>query len=112
LTLRSVGYWRKRYLSQGIAGLEDICRPGRPRGYDDDSVATRRNQMLKDKPRQATHWRARLAAEETGISKGTVQRDLHLFGCNPIAASRSNSRSIPSSLRKCAHRGLLLHSSR
>jgi putative transposase len=31
LTLPSVGYWRKCYLSQGIAGLYDISRPGRPR---------------------------------------------------------------------------------
>ena len=83
LTLPSVGYWRKRYLSQGIAGLYDISRPGRPRNYDDDSVATLLNKVLKEKPRQATHWSVRLAAEETGISKSTVQRYLHLFGVQP-----------------------------
>ena len=48
LTLPSVGHWRKRYLSQGIAGLYDISRPGRPRSYNDDSVATLLNKVLKD----------------------------------------------------------------
>jgi transposase len=83
LTLPSVDYWRKRYLSQGIAGLYDISRPGRPYSYDDDSVATLLNKVLKEKPRQATHWTVRLVAEETGIPKSSVQRYLHLFGVQP-----------------------------
>ncbi len=83
LTLPSVGHWRKRYLSQGIAGLYDVARPGRPRSYDDDSIATLLNKVLKNKPKRATHWSTRLASEETGISKSTVQRYLHLFGVQP-----------------------------
>lgn len=83
LTLPSVGHWRRRYLSQGIAGLYDVARPGRPRSYHDDEIATLLNKVLQDKPRQSTHWSTRLASQETGISKSRVQRYLHLFGIQP-----------------------------
>lgn len=83
LTLPSVGHWRKRYLNQGIAGLYDVMRPGRPRSYNDDRIATLLNKVLQDKPKQASHWSTRLASQETGISKSTVQRYLHLFGVQP-----------------------------
>ena len=82
LTLPSAGHWRKRYLSQGIAGLYDAARPGRPRSYDDDHIATLLNKVLKDKPKRTTHW-STPASEETGMSKSTVQRYPYLFGVQP-----------------------------
>lgn len=78
-----VGFWRKRYLTQGIAGLYDESRPGRPRSYQDEQVADLLNKVLQEQPKVATHWSVRLAASETGISKSTVQRYLHLFGVQP-----------------------------
>jgi hypothetical protein len=29
----TAGLWRKRYLQQGLAGLQDAPRPGRPRSF-------------------------------------------------------------------------------
>jgi putative transposase len=60
-----------------------VTRPGRRRSYDDDHIATLLNKVLKEQPKRATHWSTRLASEETGISKSTVQRYLHLFGVQP-----------------------------
>ncbi|MFM8524704.1 MAG: helix-turn-helix domain-containing protein, partial [Cyanobacteriota bacterium] len=39
LTGMTVGKWRKRYLEQGLEGLHDELRPGRPRTYEDEEVA-------------------------------------------------------------------------
>lgn len=44
LTLPSVGHWRKRHLSQGIAGLYEVIRSGRPRSYDADHIAALLNR--------------------------------------------------------------------
>ena len=30
---RTVGRWRQRYLAQGLSGLQDAPRPGRPRRF-------------------------------------------------------------------------------
>src|SRR3989337_644428 len=35
----TVGQWRQRFLNQGIAGLHDELRPGRPRSIGDERVA-------------------------------------------------------------------------
>ena len=29
----TVGLWRERFVAQGLAGLQDAPRPGRPRGF-------------------------------------------------------------------------------
>jgi transposase len=82
-TLPSVGHWRTRYLGQGIAGLYDVAKPGRPRNYQDDQVAALLNKVLQDKPRKAPHWSTRLASAEPGIAQSTAQRYRHLFGVPP-----------------------------
>jgi len=39
MTNATVGKWRRRFLEQGIAGLHDELRPGRPRPISDERVA-------------------------------------------------------------------------
>jgi putative transposase len=39
LTGTTVGKWRKRYRELGLEGLHDELRPGRPRTYEDETVA-------------------------------------------------------------------------
>jgi transposase len=79
----TVSLWRQRYRSQGLAGLHDELRPGRPRTHGDEQVAALINRVLHTKPKGATHWSVRLLAEETGISKSTVGRYFKLFGLQP-----------------------------
>lgn len=83
LTQLTVGKWRRRYLEQGIQGLHDELRPGRPRSFDDERVAEVISTALEGPPPDATHWSVRSMAEHTGISKSTVQRWFELFGVQP-----------------------------
>ena len=52
-----VCHWRKRYLEQGLSGLHDELRPGRPRSISDEEVATLVRKTLETKPRDGTHRR-------------------------------------------------------
>ena len=80
----TVGKWRKRYRMQGIEGLHDELRPGRPRTHDDERVAEVINTALQTKPPDgATHWSVRAMAEQSGVSKSTVQRWFSLFAIQP-----------------------------
>ena len=79
----TVGKWRRRYLEQGIEGLQEEERPGRPRTHDDERVAEVINTALHSKPPHRTHWSVRAMAEHTGISKSTVHRWFKMFGVQP-----------------------------
>ncbi|MCP9859242.1 helix-turn-helix domain-containing protein [Cyanobium sp. Cruz-8D1] len=46
----TVGKWRKRYRDLGLEGLNDELRPGRPRTYEDETVAEVINRALQTKP--------------------------------------------------------------
>jgi len=75
LTGMTVGKWRKRYRELGLEGLHDELRPGRPRTYEDDTVAEVSNRCLQSWPTDgSTHKSARTLAAATGISKSTVHR--------------------------------------
>ena len=69
---------------QGIEGLHDELRAGRPRTHDDERVAEVINTALQTKPPDgATHWSVRAMAEQSGVSKSTVQRWFSLFAIQP-----------------------------
>ena len=83
LTNATVGKWRKRYLKNGVEGLHDELRAGRPRSFDDERVAEVINRALQTRPPSGTHWSVRGMAAHTGVSKSTVQRWFQLFGLQP-----------------------------
>ena len=83
LSKPTVGIWRKRYVTQRIAGLYDEPRPGGPRSIRDEQVATLLRKTLKTKPKDGTHWSCRSIAAETKLSKSTVQRVWKAFGLQP-----------------------------
>ena len=60
-----VCHWRKRYLEQGLAGLHDELRPGRPRSISDEEVAALVRKTLETKPRDGTHWTVRTVAKDS-----------------------------------------------
>jgi transposase len=78
----TVGLWRRRFLAQGVSGLYEELRRGRPRPSD-ERVAQLIRKTLKSKPKGATHWSLRQLADETGISKSTVHRIWQAFGVQP-----------------------------
>lgn len=82
-TRETVGKWRKRFVLQGLEGLHDELRPGRPRTVSDEKVAELVSKTLQSTPQDATHWSCRTMAGESGLSKSTVQRIWNVFGLKP-----------------------------
>jgi transposase len=75
--------WRKRYLKQGMTGLHDEMRPGRPRTVSDEEVAMLVRKTIETKPTDGTHWTIRSVARETELSRPTVHRIWRAFGLQP-----------------------------
>lgn len=83
LSRPSVGLWRRRYIEQGLRGLHDELRPGRPRSISDEKVALVVRQTLQTKPADGTHWTVRSMQRQHSISRSTVHRIWHAFGLQP-----------------------------
>src|SRR5207244_10506292 len=83
LTNATVGKWRRRFVEQGVAGLHDELRPGRPRPISDERGARLVGKTLETKPKGGTHWSVRQIAGQTRLSKSTVQRIWRAFGLEP-----------------------------
>src|ERR671917_37995 len=85
--------WRRRYAERGLAGLEDLPRPGKPSPLP-ESLRDRVLELTLTEPPTAlgaTHWSSRLlaaalAGEGTPISHVTVARIWHRFGVQPWRA--------------------------
>lgn len=83
LSAQTVGKWRKRYASNGVAGLYDEPRPGAPRKYGDDVIESIIATTLQEKPRAASHWSTRLMADHVGLSKSTISNVWQAFRLQP-----------------------------
>jgi len=83
LSRATVGKWRKRYVENGLEGLHDELRPGRPRSVSDEKVAELIHRTLKTQPEGSTHWSTRTMAGEIGVSHMTVYRVWQAFGLKP-----------------------------
>jgi len=93
LTNATVGKWRRRFVEQGVSGLHDEQRPGRPRPISDERVAQLVRKTLETKPKEGTHWSIRQMAGQTRISKSTVHRS-GSSGWNRTGSGISSSRPI------------------
>jgi putative transposase len=82
-TNATVGKWRQRFVDQGISGLSEELRPGRPRSISDERVARLVRRTLETKPKDGTHWSIRQIARETRLAKSTVHRIWQAFGLEP-----------------------------
>jgi putative transposase len=83
LSKPTVGIWRQRYLAQGIQGLHEEFRTGRPRTISDERVATLVRKTLKSKPANSTQWSVRGIAKASRLSRATVHRIWQAFGLQP-----------------------------
>jgi len=78
-----VGVWRKRFLGDGLAGLDDKARPGRPRriGHDDRMAIAAAATSEKDHDDPVATWTHadladKLAADGLSVSASQVGRIL------------------------------------
>jgi transposase len=74
--------WKKRYASEGVAGLGNRPKPGRPAQVDEVAVVL---ATLEPPPRKlgVTHWSSRLLAEQLGISNVWIAKIWRKWGLQP-----------------------------
>ncbi len=77
--------WKKRYIAEGLAGLEDRPKPGRRRVVDEAAVVS---ATLEPPPERlgVTHWSTRLLGAELGISHVWVGKIWRRWGLQPWRA--------------------------
>jgi transposase len=75
VTRQLVGRWRKRYVAQGLVGIEKDA-PGRGRRATAREAITARiiEWTTQRKPADATHWSTRTLAKELGTTRSMVNR--------------------------------------
>jgi transposase len=61
-----VSKWRKRFLEQGIDGLFDLSRTGKPPRYDKETEQRILDVLDKDPPKGFSRWNGPLVAKELG----------------------------------------------
>jgi transposase len=91
----TVGLWRNRFISEGVAGLGDEPRPGAPREIGDEKVERVVQMTLEKTPKGATHWSSRMLAARTGLSQSTISRIWRAFGLKPHRAEGFQLSSDP-----------------
>ena len=77
--------WKRRYAAEGIGGLGDRPKPGKPRTVDDVAIVL---ATLEPPPERlgVTHWSSRLLAAELGISNVKVADVWQEWGLQPRRA--------------------------
>jgi transposase len=80
----TVGKWRSRFLAEGLAGLADRPRSGRPKTLADNRVESIVSLARGQAPPAGTsRWTTRRAAAATGVSQSTVSRVWRKHGIQP-----------------------------
>src|SRR3954469_23774660 len=74
--------WKRRYAAEGIAGLDDRPKPGRPARIDPVEIVL---ATLEPPPESlgVTHWSSRLLARHLGVSDYTVSTTWKKWGLQP-----------------------------
>jgi transposase len=82
LSKPTVILWKRRYATEGIGGLADRPKPGKPRTTDDVEIVLR---TLEPPPQRlgVTHWSSRLLAAELGLSNVKVAKVWREYGLQP-----------------------------
>ena len=74
-SLPTVFLWRRRFRSDGLAGiLEDCPRSGRPKEIPEERETAILEATMHTTPKDATHWSIRSMAASQKVSPATVQR--------------------------------------
>lgn len=98
----TVGFWRNRFIAEGVAGLGDEPRPGAPREIGDEKVAQVVRLTLEKTPKGATHWSSRTLAARTGLSQSTISRIWRAFGLKPHRTESFQLSGVRCWSKRCA----------
>jgi len=83
LCRQTVGRWRERFRAEGIDGLEDRPRSGRPARILAPAIHAIVRLTTQSTPVAATHWSTRTLAPFTAVSPSTVGRIWRAHGLKP-----------------------------
>jgi len=97
-----VGKWKKRFLAQGLDGLE-THRPGQAPTKLTPKLRARILNATRHKPKDgSTHWSCRKLAKQLGISKDLVHRVWREADLRPHRFERYIASNDPDFERKAA----------
>jgi transposase len=74
--------WRDRFAAEGIAGLDDEPRSGRPKRIDDAAIIAATLEPPPD-TLGVTHWSSRLLGRHLGVGDATVARAWRRYRVQP-----------------------------
>src|SRR5258706_14116561 len=100
----TVGKWRSRFVRDGLDGLVDEDRPGRPSSVGLDQVEDVVVATLEQTPKNATHWARKSMADRSGLSKSTIGRIWRDFGLKAHRAATLQQCTAPLFLNKAVYR--------
>jgi transposase len=82
VTRPTVSHWKKRYATDGLVGLDDAPRSGRPKRIDDAAIIA---ATLEPPPERlgVTHWSTRMLGDHLKIGHATVGRAWQRYGVQP-----------------------------
>jgi transposase len=80
---KTVTRWLGRFEAQGMKGMEDAPRSGRPPLILPPKIAEIVAKTTQEKPAGATHWSMRTLAPVAGVSPSTVGRIWRAHGLKP-----------------------------
>src|SRR6266536_5513827 len=83
LCRQTVGHWRECFVAQGIHGLEDRPRSGRPARILAPTINEVVRWTTQSTPVAATHWSTRTLAAELQVSFSTIGRIWRAHGLKP-----------------------------
>jgi len=100
MSLRRVVYWKQRWQPEGLDGLLDAARPGRPKKLTAEKEAIILAATQSPPRRPITHWSSRRLARRVGVSPVTVMRVWHKAGLQPHRLRRYLASPDPDFERK------------
>ena len=71
---KTVHEWKNRFMAEGIAGLNDLPRPGRPTVISEKAVQEVLRMTVEERPHESTHWSVRLMAKYAGLTMWQVRQ--------------------------------------
>ena len=83
LCRQTVGRWRERFTTEGMDGLEDRPRSGRPVRIQSPTLDEIVRLTTQSTPVAATHWSTRTLAPIVEVSPSTVARVWRAHGLKP-----------------------------
>ena len=88
MSLRRVVHWKQRFQQEGLDGLLDAARPGRPKNLTTEKEAMILAATQRSPLKPITHWSSRRLARRVGVSHVTVMRVWHKAGLQPHRLKR------------------------